>query len=189
MFEIIWTDMQQPISYLLPGAAAGAVLCLILELLTRLCRNCSDQHRSVGPARRSFRGKRLCARFLLFSFLSVLAGITFFSREPGSRSSVNLILGGTWGASLQARAYVIENLLMMLPFGFLLPTAFPKLSKWTLCTGAGFLLSLLIELVQLLTQRGYCQLDDLVMNTLGTLIGWGIWRMLASIFENNYFNL
>ena len=45
----------------------------------------------------------------------------------------------------------------------------------------GFLCSCGIELSQLITQRGYCQLDDVVTNTVGMLVGWGIWKMLSSV--------
>ena len=27
----------------------------------------------------------------------------------------------------------------------------------------------------------YCQLDDVVTNTVGMLVGWGIWKMLSSV--------
>lgn len=37
------------------------------------------------------------------------------------------------------------------------------------------------EASQLITQRGYCQLDDVVTNTVGMLVGWGIWKMLSSV--------
>lgn len=36
-------------------------------------------------------------------------------------------------------------------------------------------------LSQLITQRGYCQLDDVVTNTVGMIVGWGIWKMLSSV--------
>ena len=27
----------------------------------------------------------------------------------------------------------------------------------------------------------YCQLDDVVTNTVGMLVGWGIWKLLSSV--------
>lgn len=49
------------------------------------------------------------------------------------------------------------------------------------CVFIGFLCSCGIELSQLITQRGYCQLDDVVTNTVGMLVGWGIWKLLSSV--------
>ena len=40
----------------------------------------------------------------------------------------------------------------------------------------GFICSCSIEIVQHITQTGYLQLDDVVTNTMGTLLGWFIWR-------------
>ena len=42
-----------------------------------------------------------------------------FSREPGSRVGVSLIPGETWTREWQGRAYVIENVLLYIPFGML----------------------------------------------------------------------
>ena len=42
-----------------------------------------------------------------------------------------------------------------------------------------------IETVQLLTERGYCQLDDIVMNTLGSLVGYMIFLVIDRIFRGN----
>ncbi len=41
----------------------------------------------------------------------------------------------------------------------------------------GFTLSLIIELSQLFNRR-ITDIDDLMMNTLGALIGWAIFRMM-----------
>ena len=36
----------------------------------------------------------------------------------------------------------------------------------------GCLFSIMIEVLQFLTESGFCQLDDVLTNTLGTAIGW-----------------
>lgn len=100
-----------------------------------------------------------------------------FSREPGSRTGVDLIPLSTWGTSAQAHAYFIENILMFIPFGILLPFRVPALRRALFCIDAGFLCSLLLETAQLLTGRGYCQLDDIATNTLGTGLGYLIYRL------------
>lgn len=80
-----------------------------------------------------------------------------------------------------AHAYFIENIIMFIPFGFLAPMVFERMRKVRFCVFIGFLCSCGIELSQLITQRGYCQLDDVVTNTVGMLVGWGIWKMLSSV--------
>ena len=45
------------------------------------------------------------------------------------------------------------------------------------CTFIGALTSLTVECLQLITQRGYFQIDDILTNTLGSVIGWLVFRM------------
>lgn len=109
-------------------------------------------------------------------YTTVILYLAFFSREPGSRTGIDLMLFETWKDSPTAKAFVIENVLMFIPFGILFPAAFRQLRSGVCCTMLGFLSSVCLELAQLVTQRGHCQLDDVVMNTLGTWIGWMIYR-------------
>ena len=117
--------------------------------------------------------------FLSTTYVAVVLLLAFFSREPGSRTGVDLQLFATWGESAEAHAYVIENVLMLIPFGMLFPCLFRPLRKGWICTGVGCGLSVTLEFAQWLTQRGHCQLDDVVTNTLGAWIGWLIFRRLA----------
>lgn len=73
-------------------------------------------------------------------------------------------------------AMFVENIIMFIPFGVLLPILFRKIRNVWLCVLAGFICSCSIEIVQHITQTGYLQLDDVVTNTMGTLLGWFIWR-------------
>lgn len=69
------------------------------------------------------------------------------------------------------------NLVLFVPFGIAIPLMWKNYdrAKKTILTGA--MLSLLIELSQLLNFRA-TDIDDLMMNTLGTAIGYGIWYFL-----------
>lgn len=130
--------------------------------------------------------------FLLGVYLAVMFVTVFLSREPGSRQGIDMTLFGTWGDTPQAHAFVIENILLFVPFGILYPLAVsatdrkPDLSKkidWEKFTVLwGFLISVGIETVQLITERGYCQLDDVVMNTLGALVGYVVFATIKIMF-------
>ncbi len=77
---------------------------------------------------------------------------------------------------------------MLIPFGFLAPIVLKQMRKIRFCVLTGFRLSCAIEISQLITQRGYCQLDDVVTNTAGTLIGWVIWKGFSKIVTINRTN-
>ena len=108
---------------------------------------------------------------LFVIYLWMLVVIVFFCREPGSRMGTDFRFMGTWGTTMQDHAWVIENIFLFLPFGFLFPVWLPKKkTAWTI--PVGFLCSVTIEYCQLRTGRGFCQLDDVIMNTLGAGIGF-----------------
>lgn len=70
------------------------------------------------------------------------------------------------------------NIVMFIPFGVLLPIYFGFFRKARRTVLAGFLMSLSIEVLQLFTFRA-TDVDDLMMNTLGALAGYGIaWLFL-----------
>ena len=81
-------------------------------------------------------------------------------------------------------AIFIENIIMFIPFGILLPMLFRKFRNGWLCVLAGFICSCSIEVIQHITQTGYLQLDDVVTNTVGTLLGWITWKVSKNIIEN-----
>lgn len=76
----------------------------------------------------------------------------------------------------------ILNILFFIPFGFLLPTLWENFRKFLPTVFLGFLFSLIIELGQLFTIRA-TDIDDLIMNTLGTILGFILFKVLSIIFK------
>ena len=44
---------------------------------------------------------------------------------------------------------------------------------------------MMLETVQLLTERGYCQLDDVVTNTFGAAVGYLLFVLLRHIWRKS----
>ena len=63
------------------------------------------------------------------------------------------------------------NAVMFAPLGFLLPAYFERYRHWGRALAAGFFPSLTVGLLQLFTFRA-TDVDDLIMNTLGALLGF-----------------
>ena len=76
----------------------------------------------------------------------------------------------------------ILNIIFFMPFGFLLPTLWNKFRKFIPTVFAGFIFSLIIEVGQLFTIRA-TDVDDLIMNTLGTILGFILFKILSIIFK------
>lgn len=67
------------------------------------------------------------------------------------------------------------NIVLFIPFGFLSAIIFKKLrNKWIYGILIGFIFSVIIEFLQTFNGR-YGSLQDVIMNTIGTFIGYGIW--------------
>ena len=68
------------------------------------------------------------------------------------------------------------NVVMFIPLGFFLPVLFRKLQKiWKslLCVA---LIITAVEILQLLTLVGSCDVDDLILNLSGSVIGYGLYK-------------
>lgn len=78
---------------------------------------------------------------------------------------------------------ILLNIAMFVPLGFLLPAVFAGARKWykTLLLVAG--VSLFIETVQYFIGRS-SDIDDLIMNTLGGILGYALFALLNLCFKN-----
>lgn len=166
--KYLLTDMKQPISYIPQGILTGVVAVMVMYLVWKRRKAESDT-------------KKLAVFFMLFLYGTVLAVQTFFSRTPGTRRSIELGLLGTWGTTWQAHAYVIENVILFLPLGILLPLADRRLAQWKRIFLISVGCSVMIEVLQYITARGYSQLDDVVTNTLGGCLGYIIYKTLIRL--------
>lgn len=215
MTDYIIKDIQQVAGYLPAGILCGlAAVAIYLIYVKWIQKNERRETAGTGANLRNSLIWFLLAVYMTFMFITV-----FLSREPGSRQGIDMKLFGTWGETPQAHAFVIENILLFVPFGILYPAAvsarrgtpkagirncadkpdfigdgFVSASEtdikielrrkvgWEKFTVPwGFLISVGIEMVQLITERGYCQLDDVVMNTFGSLIGYIIFLTAAMV--------
>ncbi len=78
---------------------------------------------------------------------------------------------------------IILNILMFVPFGFMLPILFKKLRSFWKVYLAGFAFTLAIELTQLVFRLGIFEVDDLFDNLLGAMIGYGLFSIVFSVYK------
>ena len=133
------------------------------------------------------RGERKARREALYAltvfYLAALVEIIAlrFGR-PAARVAPQLVPLRTtleqWRAGAWPFVYhVVGNLTWFMPLGLLLPLLRPS-ARWrqALLVGAG--LSLLVEGYQFLFGTGAPDVDDLLLNALGTLLGYGLSRLI-----------
>lgn len=130
---------------------------------------------------------------LLVVYCCFMYMITVEKREPGSRNAVRIdlyfgSLRGTYLDVMQA-VFCILNVVFFVPLGALFSWIGKKGNPvWMLTkiTVLSFASSLLIETWQLVTQRGYFELTDLITNTLGGFLG-GLAGVIALALWNGAF--
>ena len=168
---------------------AGLTLTVLMAYITR------QLHFYLSPER-----FRKIMGLLVPAYLLINWGFTLFTRTPGEypvvlvplrayirtigwdiRSFADLgqLLGGAWEASaapsLAPLIGVAQNIVLFLPFGFLLSAAYKRTSTGKILL-LGFLLSLFIEACQLVFRLGWFEMDDLLHNVLGTYEGIRLYR-------------
>ena len=120
--------------------------------------------------------------FILFFFTVMILFRTLLNRNMWANPLAD-VMGGWWiwntvNGERQLTTECFENLVLMLPFTFLLFWTFQekqgKMGLWRIfCKGIkiAFIFSLIIEMTQLFFRLGTWQLSDIFYNTVGGGIG------------------
>lgn len=112
--------------------------------------------------------------FLFGLYLSGVAGVTGLPSLQYITFSPTVQLVPFHELRADAMQYLL-NVVLFLPAGFLLPLFWEKYRSLEKAALAGFLFSLAIECSQLFSFRT-TDLNDLMTNTLGAVLGWMLWR-------------
>ena len=109
---------------------------------------------------------------ILILYIFFILWVTLFSREP---MTTRIFRGLFWEIEMGYWNNIIQNILLFIPLGFLIG------GKRGII--AGLLLSIGIELTQYIAVLGYCELDDVLNNTIGTAIGSLLFKKFGKRIE------
>lgn len=124
-----------------------------------------------GPLRRSIAAVLLALWGL---FLAVVTLVWFPRDHPAPNLIPFRMMAHDWrtgGTSLAVN--FVGNLVVFLPLGFLLPLVRTRPTRAWQAALAGLAVSGSIELTQYLSGRRVADVDDLILDTTGTLLGYG----------------
>lgn len=130
-------------------------------------------------------------------YLYVLAILLFFNRTGWTEMTLidyimlssNFVPFKTISMYIQAIFYgnmnldipiknLFGNLFMFLPMGLYLPYFIKRTKQVSVFSIVFLSILFLIEFTQLLIRRGSFDIDDFILNTIGALIGFTIWKKL-----------
>lgn len=133
--------------------------------------------------------KKLMLGALFIGYIVFVCELTIIGRGSSHFLQMNLqpfsgYIDAWKKYSLRDLQNCIFNILMFVPLGVFLPLLFPKfkLFKWLFLVVVSATLS--IETYQTLTGAGIFELDDLINNSIGGIIGYQLYRLMASIVQH-----
>ena len=123
---------------------------------------------------------------VFLAYIFVLAAVTLLARGNSYQRNIVPLFESYREAwyqySMQEWRNLILNIGMFVPFGFLLPMGISKMRKFWKTALCGFLVTLVIEIGQLIGQRGVFECDDILNNTIGGMIGFGLFAICYVVY-------
>lgn len=126
-------------------------------------------------------GLRYSCRILSVDYLALLFCSTVFFRKYSDRRGYDF--QPFWSYDQNDLLYEnIMNVVAFVPLGLLLGCAFKSMTWWKVMV-IGMCVSLIIETMQFMYKRGFAETDDVMHNTIGCLIGFGIYSLARYGYE------
>ena len=133
----------------------------------------------------------LISTIILILFFTFIVRETFEVRHVGSRGLM-LIPFREFYSLFTAPNHsfyfwqIVLNILLFIPFGFMLScylyTNYRSQHLFLPILLSGLFVSISVELLQYITSRGFTEIDDVINNTVGSIIGWLSYdRMLKAV--------
>ncbi|MGN0996573.1 MAG: VanZ family protein [Candidatus Ventricola sp.] len=144
--------------------------------------------RYVWRLRAYFQSGQLAALGVWFG---VALYLTMFSRMGGGVDSQSVMtpFRGVTAAleqqSLRPLSHALLNVLLFVPFGFLIPGSNPRaFSRAGFAILGGLVTSTVIEGAQMALGLGVCDIDDVIANALGAALGYVAYCLWAQMKKN-----
>lgn len=128
--------------------------------------------------------RSILALVLLALYLLVLFALTMAPTRRLPIQMVNLIpfktiMAGIQRGGLLLNVNVLGNIVAFVPLGVLVPALSRRLTALAAVLSASAFVSISIELLQWLFARRVADIDDVILNVVGALVGYGCVMLLA----------
>ena len=135
----------------------------------------------MGKLRALLRNKSVVKKYLFAAYTIFIVWYTLLKREPQDYRifrpelfwAIRAWIVNPMIDSKKEAVQYLMNILFFIPYGLL----FPWKDNWKRVFVTALVLSVLIEFSQFIFNLGWCEVDDVISNTLGAMIGWGVlWK-------------
>jgi len=147
-------------------------------------------YKKILKGNKKFFKRQIVLGGLFIAYIIMVLGVTFLNRGSNFQGSMSIHFLSSyrdaWNSfSVRSWQFIILNIFMFVPCGFLLPLLHKRFYKFPNTMIAALLFTMFIEVFQLATGIGIFELDDIFNNVLGALIGYGIIMSLISAIKPN----
>ena len=154
--------------------------------------------------------KRILSTFFLAAYSALLIKVLVYKDVPNFNIGQLMVnLGGTNGGRppnfipfstiigyllnehgfLVAGVNLLGNVALFVPIGFVIPLVF-KNSTWKKSIFIAIVAGLTIEIMQAVTNLGIFDVDDVILNALGVMVGyWAIHFLVKWVHSRKYINI
>lgn len=179
--ELVTAQIIDSLGYLPDAFKWSAGACLIVVLTCAAFFLVNHKKPSVISTFRF--ALRLIWLFTFVTYSYCVLQLTILSRTPVPRyGRIDWVFLSRWFDNNEQKAFYIANIVMFIPFGVLLPMSGKPMRHILIAAPIATACSIGIEAVQLKYRLGACQLDDVLLNSLGFLIGFLVYLALADVY-------
>ncbi len=164
----IWLNSGALLKTLLVAIPVGIVVLAILWGIIKLIEKKAPQESRIVTIIKERKGWILGLGF----YISLIIQIVIFSRPFGSTRTVNWIPFQVPGGDYLIVLYSLANAIIFIPFGMLVPKVFHSVNTIGKMILVALITSVCIELIQYALACGYSEVEDVIMNVAGGVIGY-----------------
>ena len=139
--------------------------------------------------RQKFNKMQCAAAILLSLYIVVLLYFTVTGRYSHEEYEykINFFTSYRWFFQYngeQVLRQLLINFVMLMPVGFLLPVVIKAKHKYLITMALSLLLTVFIETMQLITKCGSFEVDDIINNFIGAVLGMLIYALCSKLLKS-----
>ena len=183
---VIYAVLAVPLMIILNQMGSSSFVLLALLMLL----SCFVLFTLIYGLIRDFSELNRSMLVLFVLYVLAVSYFTIFNREEGHSRAILLRFDSLQEAirsgSLEPLQHVWLNVVMFIPIGILFPLVRPsRLSNIFYVGTLGLMMSTIIETTQMFLKIGQCDVEDIIANTLGAIIGVVLFKAYARFFRRN----
>lgn len=171
----IWFNSGGLLKSLLIAIPVGIIILVILWGIIKIIETKSAHDSQAVKIIEERKGWILGFGF----YISLLIQMGIVSRPFGSTKIVNWIPFHVLGGEYLVMLYSLANLVIFIPFGILVPKVFHGVNTIWKMILVTLITSVCIELIQYVLACGYSEVEDVIMNVTGGIVGYLIAKIIS----------